>query len=176
MLRTFTACVLLLATAAHAEWVNFDKKEIHLRIAYVSTSREAATDNLDYVATKSGLKREGDELVFAPEKLGKIRDFSILLHLVVTTAGTKLERTDAIVFIADAAKPKDNAELMKKLGTVELPVTLQVVGEGESADDIAKQLGLLEAPRYAASPKVGVGVFDTVKSATKQSLQALKKK
>src|SRR5688572_25367391 len=110
--------------------VDFDKKEINLKLLYVSADEAIATQNLDYVyrktnpdagpaAEKPERSPAGGYYSFLPLSLGEIRGFKTRFHLYTMGTGKAYEAdrrrvmkgADGIVFIADRDPKKSSANV-----------------------------------------------------------------
>jgi hypothetical protein len=154
-------------------------------------------------ATHSELRRvgEGQEQIlffdFIPAGMGEIRGFKVRFHLYATTAPagneavnrSLLRGADAVIFVADARASKAvNVTSKKQLdGLLEkaglAPGSFQWVLQADrgkadakvlTAAELAKALGLGEAPAIDAASEEGQGVFDTLKAAAKAVLMAMR--
>jgi hypothetical protein len=196
---------LLTGSRADAAVVDYEKKEITLKIVYYGTG--PLEENLQYVYAKTNpdsrgkiveltdTSKKGEYYSFLPLRLGEIRGFKVRVDLYTVPVGQEytaarillLKGADGIVFVADADPKRDRAstdsltELHKNLADLRLekiPVVFQVAVTEHDEARVAKLEKLLSVhgrPLYEATPAVGVGVFDTLKAITKLALMELRK-
>ena len=195
--------MLAIAVAALlASYVDFDKKEINLKLVYFAADEAVANANLEYVYAKtspdagappSRRSASGRYYAFLPLSLGEIRGFKTRFHLYTMGAGKAyegdrrqvLKGTDGVVFIADRGAKQAGATtaalavLKADLAAAGLPwgsipVVYQAVGDGDLAG-VRKTLGAsTDTPVFEANPSAGTGVFDTLKAAARAMLMALR--
>jgi mutual gliding-motility protein MglA len=185
-------------------YVDYEKKEINLKLVYFAADEAVANANLEYVYAKTSpdagtpLRSErnasGRYFSFLPLSLGEIRGFKTRFHLYTMGSAKAYEGerrqvmkgTDGVVFIADkdpkkaAANVAALAQLKADLATNgydfgAMVVVYQAVGAGDVAA-VKRALALpADAQVFEADPPQGLGVFDTLKAAAKGMLMSLKK-
>ncbi len=135
---------------------------------------------------------------FVPLNLGEIRGFKVRFHLYTVPGKVRysasrkliLKGVDGVVFVADAdpARAKATRESWKSLKRNlaglgydwrAIPLVVQLDGAPGrrrlTADKLRSLLGLAGQRVVLASSRTGVGVFDTLKTAAKGILLALKR-
>jgi mutual gliding-motility protein MglA len=193
---------LLVATAASATTVNFEKREINAKIVYVSATT-GAYSNLAYIFEKTNPGKKapppkGEAYDMLTLALGEIRGFKTLFDLSgvrsqkqnVQTRQSMLEGVDGVIFVANAEPhaQKENVAAFERLkadlavhGTdvATISLVLQLDTDGVQApvtvEALRKTLGLTETTQgFPATPTTGQGVFDTLKAMAKLVLTKLK--
>ena len=193
----------LALTTLLASHIDYEKKEINMKLIYVSADEAVATANLEYVYAKTSpdagprarpeRSAAGGYYSFLPLTLGEIRGFKTRFHLYTMGTGKAYEKdrrqvmkgTDGVVFIADKDAKKSTAniaalaQLKADLAAngydpAAMVIVYQAVGQGDVAL-LRKSLGLKpETVVFEADPASGTGVFDTMKAAAKGMLMALR--
>lgn len=195
---------LLAATSATASTVNYEQREINVKVVYVSAAH-GAHDNLASIFEKTNPGKKapppkGDTFDSLTLALGEIRGFKTLFDLTGVRSepqhpeGRQLmfKGADGVIFVANASPhaQKENKEVFERLkkdlaanglDVAELPLVLQLDTDGVqapvTAEALRKTLGLTETtPVFSATPTTGEGVFDTLKAMAKKVLTALKSK
>lgn len=194
-----TATLLALLSS----YVDFEKKEINLKLVYFSADEAVGNANLEYVYAKTSpdagttMRSErhasGRYYSFLPLTLGEIRGFKTRFHLYTMgsakayEAGRRqvLKGVDGIVFIADRS-PKQSSVNVAALAQLKadlaangvawgsVPVIYQAIGAGDLAATTKPLAVPADARVFEADPAQGTGVFDTLKAAAKAMLMALR--
>lgn len=134
----FAWFVLFASTSASAAFIDLEKKEINLKVVYVSAT-DGAHANLEYVFSKTNPEAKGKTAImtvpsakgstvkyfdFLPLALGEIRGFKVRFHLYGVRSEKQdaavqlvLKGADGIVFVASAAPhaQKDNRVVFDRL-------------------------------------------------------------
>lgn len=129
-MRTFLACLLLLALPSSASFINYSSKEINIKLVYVSVRDNGGGANLEYVYGKTNPEAKGKFISlakedgtsvqffdFLPLALGEIRGFKVRFHLYASKNGEGsaesrrliLKGVDGVVFVANG-DPKHSAQ------------------------------------------------------------------
>lgn len=117
--------------------INYDSKNINLKIIYFGPTSSGKTNNLRYVSNRTPVEKQGGLIMladnadrttyfdFLPLFLGRIRNFDTRLHLYAlpgnlvfdTNRLLIMKGVDGIVFVADARKDRldENVEAMQTL-------------------------------------------------------------
>ncbi|MDP3153548.1 MAG: gliding-motility protein MglA [Archangium sp.] len=134
----FAWLLLFASTTASAAYIDYEKREINLKVVYVSAT-DGAHANLEYVFSKTNPEAKGKATIttvpspkgsavkyfdFLPLALGEIRGFKVRFHLYGvrsekqdTAVKLVLKGADGIVFVASAAPhaQKDNRVVFDRL-------------------------------------------------------------
>lgn len=209
-MRALVLGSLLFAFPALAFTVDQARREINVKIVYVSTSAKGALDTVDAISKKTNADAKSEFTVvstedgevkffdFIPMGLGDVRGFKIRLHLYAASQPMKnakeretfLKDLDGVVFIA-SVDVKRSAETVARFRRLQkdlallgsnwrrVPMTIQIEDSersiGTTPAAMTEMLELTGQPIIEASASTGVGVFDTLKSVTKQVLVELKR-
>jgi small GTP-binding protein len=191
--------------------MNYVTHEINVKIVYYGPGLSGKTTNLLKIHEKTpeqlkskmtSLATETDRTIFfdfLPLDLGKIRGFTVKMHLysvpgqVYYNATRKLvlRGVDGIVFVADSAQDKieENIESFRNLEENlmtygyrkgNIPIVLQYnkidLPNALSTDEINRYLNKDNLPWNATVANKSIGIFDTLKFIGKQVVDTLEKK
>lgn len=190
-------------------FVNTRDKEINCKIAYFGPAFSGKTTSLRHIYSKTSPGHRGkittlsgadDKTLFfdfLPLTLGKVKDYSVRLH-VYTVPGQViydssrtiiLKGVDGIVFVADSQveKLEDNLESWKNLEKSlknagldfkTIPITLQYnkrdLSNRMPVDEFHNLLNTRECPEFETIATQGKNVMECFQTIAKQVLQELK--
>jgi hypothetical protein len=207
---TVSLVALFSASRADADFIDYAKKEINVKMVYVGPASAGLRENIDYIYARTNDQARGKLLQFSggdgevitydflPLAMGSIRGFQVRFHLFTALrksgpASRKLalKGVDGVIFVADCDPAQAGAtlaawkELHKMiagygLDPKALPITVQLdhrdLPNATSVDGMRQLLGLDETrPTVEAVAAKGIGVFDALKSSTKQVLIQIKR-
>ena len=191
-------------------FINYGSKEINCKIVYYGPGLGGKTSNLDYIYQQTSpdsrgkmisLATEAERTLFfdfLPLELGKIRGFTIRLHLYTVPGQVFYEASrrlilrgaDGVVFVADSQEERFDANiesvrnLESNLGEHGLdlrsiPYALQFnkrdLANRVDIEKLYRTLNFKREPTFEAVAVEGRGVFDTLKAVSKQVLKELRK-
>ncbi len=191
-------------------FINYGSKEINCKIVYYGPGLGGKTSNLDYIYQQTSpdtrgkmisLATEAERTLFfdfLPLELGKIRGFTIRLHLYTVPGQVFYEASrrlilrgaDGVVFVADSQEERFDANIESvrnlesnlgehglDLGSI--PYALQFnkrdLPNRVDIEKLYRTLNFKREPTFEAVAIEGRGVFDTLKAVSKQVLQELRK-
>lgn len=197
-MRALLLFPLLLASVAHASFVDAAKHELNLKVIYAGTpdtAREAVVRRL-YDLMKDQSRTTMRELNlpsgrmltfdFAPSSISPIDGNTVRVHIYANfngkpgTEGSWMRGADGIVYLADAAKKDESknafltfGKVLGDLGAVTLPVTFMAEGAKDqaSADALTAALGVGGARVVPSDSTKGVGVFEAIRFCLKGMIQ-----
>ena len=190
-------------------FINYGSKEINCKIVYYGPGLGGKTSNLDYVYQQTSpdargkmisLATEAERTLFfdfLPLELGKIRGFTIRLHLYTVPGQVFYEASrrlilrgaDGVVFVADSQEERfdANVESVRNLernlrdhglDLLGIPYALQFnkrdLGNCVDVETLYRTLNYKREPTFEAVAVDGRGVFDTLKAVSKQVLKELR--
>ena len=191
-------------------FINYGSKEINCKIVYYGPGLGGKTSNLNYIYQQTSpdsrgkmisLATEAERTLFfdfLPLELGKIRGFTIRLHLYTVPGQVFYEASrrlilrgaDGVVFVADSQEERFDANiesvrnLESNLGEHGLdlrriPYVLQFnkrdLSNRVDIEKLYRTLNFKREPTFEAVAVEGRGVFDTLKAVSKQVLKELRK-
>ena len=196
-------------------FINLKDKLIQAKIVYYGPGKGGKTTNLEYIYNKCReqinskmvtIKTEGDRTLFFdffPFDIGKIEGYDVKIQLYTVPGQVKYNSTrrlvlkgvDGIVFVADSAEERRNANILSlknlqenltlyKKNIFEIPLIMQynkrdIAKEGIPILDletIEKDLnGDLKVPSFEASALKGDNVIITLKKIISATMASLEK-
>ncbi len=189
--------------------VNHSQQELHVKVVYYGPGLGGKTTNLEYIHAQSdpgrrgkliSLVTESERTLFfdlLPLQLGKLRDYTVRLHLCTVpgqiahdeTRRLVLRHVDGVVFVVDSQKGREeaNAESIKNLSENlkrqgddpdRLPLVVQYnkrdLDNLHDPEHLKMLLGVPdEVIQVEASALEGWGVFETLKQITKSILKLI---
>ena len=196
-------------------FINLKDKLIQAKIVYYGPGKGGKTTNLEYIYNKCReqinskmvtIKTEGDRTLFFdffPFDIGKIEGYDVKIQLYTVPGQVKYNSTrrlvlkgvDGIVFVADSAEERRNANILSlknlqenlnlyKKNIFEIPLIMQynkrdIAKEGIPILDLEtmeKDLnGDLKVPSFEASALKGDNVILTLKKITSATMASLEK-
>jgi len=196
-------------------FINLKDKLIQAKIVYYGPGKGGKTTNLEYIYNKCReqinskmvtIKTEGDRTLFFdffPFDIGKIEGYDVKIQLYTVPGQVKYNSTrrlvlkgvDGIVFVADSAEERRNANILSlknlqenltlyKKNIFEIPLVMQynkrdIAKEGIPVLDLKtmeKDLnGDLKVPFFEASALIGDNVILTLKKIISTTMASLEK-
>ncbi len=196
-------------------FINLKDKLIQAKIVYYGPGKGGKTTNVEYIYNKCReqinskmvtIKTEGDRTLFFdffPFDIGKIEGYDVKIQLYTVPGQVKYNSTrrlvlkgvDGIVFVADSAEERRNANILSlknlqenltlyKKNIFEIPLIMQynkrdIAKEGIPILDLEtmeKDLnGDLKVPSFEASALKGDNVILTLKKITSATMASLEK-
>ena len=196
-------------------FINLKDKLIQAKIVYYGPGKGGKTTNLEYIYNKCReqinskmvtIKTEGDRTLFFdffPFDIGKIEGYDVKIQLYTVPGQVKYNSTrrlvlkgvDGIVFVADSAEERRNANILSlknlqenltlyKKSIFEIPLVIQynkrdIAKEGIPILDLEtmeKDLnGDLKVPSFEASAVKGDNVIPTLKKIISSTMASLEK-
>jgi signal recognition particle receptor subunit beta len=196
-------------------FINLKDKLIQAKIVYYGPGKGGKTTNLEYIYNKCReqinskmvtIKTEGDRTLFFdffPFDIGKIEGYDVKIQLYTVPGQVKYNSTrrlvlkgvDGIVFVADSAEERRNANILSlknlqenltlyKKNIFEIPLVMQynkrdIAKEGIPVLDLEtmeKDLnGDLKVPSFEASALKGDNVIITLKKIISATMASLEK-
>ena len=196
-------------------FINLKDKLIQAKIVYYGPGKGGKTTNLEYIYNKCReqinskmvtIKTEGDRTLFFdffPFDIGKIEGYDVKIQLYTVPGQVKYNSTrrlvlkgvDGIVFVADSAEERRNANILSlknlqenltlyKKNIFDIPLIMQynkrdITKEGIPILDLEtmeKDLnGDLKVPSFEASALKGDNVIQTLKKIISATMASLEK-
>lgn len=196
-------------------FINLKDKLIQAKIVYYGPGKGGKTTNLEYIYNKCReqinskmvtIKTEGDRTLFFdffPFDIGKIEGYDVKIQLYTVPGQVKYNSTrrlvlkgvDGIVFVADSAEERRNANILSlknlqenltlyKKNIVDIPLIMQynkrdIAKEGIPILDLEtmeKDLNDdLKVPSFEASALKGDNVIQTLKKIISATMASLEK-
>ncbi|HYA15527.1 MAG TPA: GTPase domain-containing protein [Syntrophales bacterium] len=196
-------------------FINLKDKLIQAKIVYYGPGKGGKTTNLEYIYNKCReqinskmvtIKTEGDRTLFFdffPFDIGKIEGYDVKIQLYTVPGQVKYNSTrrlvlkgvDGIVFVADSAEERRNANILSlknlqenltlyKKNIFEIPLIMQYnkrdIGEEGipilDLETMEKDLnGDLKVPSFEASALKGDNVIPTLKKIISATMASLEK-
>ena len=192
--------------------INYAEKSISCKVVYYGPGVSGKTTNLQIIYEKTpgnnkgnmvSLKTEGDRTLyfdFLPLDLGQIKGFTTKFQLYTVpgqiyynaTRKLVLKGVDAIVFVADSSKKKQEenieslenlVENLKELNlsvSKDIPLVIQYnkrdIPDALPVDQLRKELNKWDVPDFEAVAVESIGVFKTLKSVAKLFIQGFHEK
>jgi len=196
-------------------FINLKDKLIQAKIVYYGPGKGGKTTNLEYIYNKCReqinskmvtIKTEGDRTLFFdffPFDIGKIEGYDVKIQLYTVPGQVKYNSTrrlvlkgvDGIVFVADSAEERRNANILSlknlqenltlyKKNIFEIPLIMQYnkrdIGEEGipilNLETMEKDLNSdLKVPSFEASALKGDNVIPTLKKVISATMASLEK-